>query len=187
MPCPDCEARALSKRQDPEGWRDMRMGSTLCERHGPGRAMPEKADKILEELAAEAKHCGPREAKCLTCRVLTEACEALRESRAENALLTAANERAVEQINASSSEVINTRDEVERLKADGIRMQALRLARAIYSAQERAEPIFRASIPYPPPTRGFWLAEADSLEALADEIAERAALAAPTARGDGRG
>ena len=30
MACRDCENRKLSKRQDPEGWRDMEMGPTLC-------------------------------------------------------------------------------------------------------------------------------------------------------------
>lgn len=31
--CPNCEERALSQRQDPEGWRDLEMGSTKCWRH----------------------------------------------------------------------------------------------------------------------------------------------------------
>lgn len=45
--------------------------------------MPVNDDRLLEEIAFEAKHCGPRMNKCLTCRVLTEAGEALRAARAE--------------------------------------------------------------------------------------------------------
>lgn len=45
MACRDCENREISKRQDPEGWRDMEMGPVECEKH---RSATMASEDVLE-------------------------------------------------------------------------------------------------------------------------------------------